>query len=263
MIYKLYMSTISKILKDTTESFLRTTTDLTLLTLYFMILLPSKKSQLDILRLQEEAHNFIGTTNYDSIKSSLHELTRTGLVTRSSKRFILDITLSKEGKKHIDSIIPVYKDIRPWDGHVYLISYDIPTHANHKRRLLRALIKTLSGAKLQESLYMTPYFPTIRLKEYRETYAIPGNILISNLGIGGSIGEESLIDLVSRVYALETLGKRYTRYLDTFPVSSKPSVSAMLSYLSILHDDPQLPFELLPQNFPDKRAHERFLLLHQ
>lgn len=257
------MSALSQTLKNTTESFLRTTTDLTLVMLYFMIVLPSKKSQLDILHLQDEAHDFIATTNYDSIKSALHQLTRKGLVTRSKKRTTLDITLSKEGKKYIDTIIPVYTSVRPWDGHVYLISYDIPTHANYKRRLLRTLIKALSGEKLQESLYMTPYSPTFRLKEYRETYAIPGNILISKLGIGGSIGEESLVDLVTRVYSLESLAKRYIRYLDTFPASTTPSVSAMLSYLSILHDDPQLPFELLPPNFPDKRAYERFLSLQQ
>lgn len=256
------MSVFSQTIKDTTETFLRTTTDLTLVMLYFMIVLPSKKTSIDILRLQEEAHDFIGTTNYDSIKSALHQLTRKGLIARSSKRTTLDITFSKEGKKHIDTIIPLYKSVRPWDGHVYLISYDIPTLANYKRRLLRMLIKNLSGAKLQESLYMTPYNPTIALKSHVDQYAIPGNILISNLGIGGSIGEESLVDLVARVYSLESLAKRYMHYLDTFPASTKPSVSAMLSYLSILHDDPQLPFELLPPNFPDKRAHERFLSLH-
>ena len=109
---------------------------------------------------------------------------------------------------------------------------------------------------------MTPYNPTDTISELITSHAIPGNILISNLGIGGSVGEESLPDLVAHVYALDALAKRYARYLELFPASSKPSVSAMLSYLSILHDDPQLPFELLPPNFPDKRAYERFLSLH-
>ncbi|MBI5614628.1 hypothetical protein HY947_06935 [Candidatus Gottesmanbacteria bacterium] len=256
------MPPFSKVLKDTTESFLRSTTDLTLVMLYFMILLPSKKTPLDILRLQEEAHDFIGTTNYDSIKSALYHLTRTGLVTRSKKRLTLDVTLSKEGQKHIDKIVPKYRSIRPWDGHVYLISYDIPTKVNYKRNFLRDIIRSLSGAKLQESLYMTPYNPTTILKAEVATHAIPGNILISNLGIGGSIGEESLGDLVARVYTLNILEKRYLKYLEVFPASSAPSVSAMLSYLSILHDDPQLPFELLPPNFPDKRAYARYLSLH-
>jgi DNA-binding transcriptional regulator PaaX len=231
-------------------------------TLYFLILLPSKNNQIDIRRLSDEALDFVGTTNYDSIKSALYQLTRTGLITRSPKRLTLDATISAKGKKYIEERIPIYRSVRPWDGHVYLISYDIPTKANHKRSFLRKTVKALSGAPLQESLYMTPYNPTAEISELVATYAIPGNILISNLGIGGSVGEESLTDLVARVYDLDTLAKRYTRFLELFPLTAKPSVSAMLSYLSILHDDPQLPFELLPPNFPDKRAYDRYITLH-
>mgnify|MGYP001557911568 CR=1 FL=1 len=256
------MSKTTRALSAIAESFLRTTTDLTLVTLYFLILLPSKKTQTDIRRLSDEAINFIGTTNYDSIKSALHELTRSGLVTRTPMRRTLDVAISAKGKKHLENLIPTYKTVRPWDGHVYLVSYDIPNKANHKRNFLRESLRSLSGAMLQESLYMTPYNPTATISELITSHAIPGNILISNLGIGGSVGEESLPDLVARVYALDALAKRYSRYLELFPASSKPSVSAMLSYLSILHDDPQLPFELLPPNFPDKRAYERFLSLH-
>ena len=175
---------------------------------------------------------------------------------------MLDVTISVKGKKHLENLIPTYKTIRPWDGHVYLVSYDIPNKANHKRNFLRESLRSLSGAMLQESLYMTPYNPTATISELITSHAIPGNILISNLGIGGSVGEESLPDLVAHVYALDALAKRFARYLELFPASSKPSVSAMLSYLSILHDDPQLPFELLPPNFPDKRAYERFLCTH-
>lgn len=251
------MTRISQALLGLGESFLRTTTDLTLLTLCYFVLACEKKSSAHYYRCAGKALLFTETVNYDSIKRTLHQLTTNGLISRTKKRSVLDISITNEGKKRLKDLFPIFKKERPWDKHVYLVSYDIPIKANIKRNLLRDTIRTLGGALLQESLWVIPYNPTDILSDLAATKDIPGTLLVSKLGTDGSIGNESLKDLIFRVYHLSTLQDRYEEFLETFPKKSTAGVQALVTFLQILHDDPQLPFELLPDNFPDKKAYER------
>jgi DNA-binding transcriptional regulator PaaX len=255
--YNTYMTSISKVLFTLGESFLRTTTDLTLLTLCYFVLACEKKSSAHYYRCAEKALRFTETVNYDAIKRTLHHLTTNGLITRTKKRSILDVTITHEGKKRFNELLPIYKIVRPWDKHVYLVSYDIPIQANIKRNLLRDAVRTLGGALLQESLWVIPYNPTDVLGDLAAAKNIPGTLLVSKFGTDGSIGNESLQDLIFRVYRLSALKDRYEAFLEKFPKKSTAGMQALVTYLQILHDDPQLPFELLPRDFPDKKAYER------
>lgn len=241
------------------ESILRTTTDLTLLTICAFLVAGEKRSSADYFHSAEKALRFVETVNYNAIMRTIHQLKTHGLISRSKKRSTLDITITQEGKKRLNELMPIFKDTRPWDKHVYLISYDIPIKANTKRNLLRNAIKVLGGALLQESLWVIPYNPTDVLSELASVKNIPGTLLVSKLGTDGSIGDESFQELIARVYHLSIIQERYEAFLDNFSVGTKDTMHALVEYLQILHDDPQLPFELLPDDFPDRKAYERII----
>jgi len=71
-------------------------------------------------------------------------------------------------------------------------------------------------------------------------------VIVSDMGRDGSIGEEDIRGLIVRVYELEKLNDRYKEWLEEFDGETIDRWAVML-FLSILKDDPQLPFVLLPK----------------
>ncbi len=127
--------------------------------------------------------------------------------------------------------------------------------------MLRSYIKKTGGALLQDSLWINPYNPIKLINEFLSERNIPGTVLISKIGKDGAIGDETLPTLLERVYNLDALKKRYEEFIDTYSSQSRSPFKGIQEYFSILANDPQLPFPLLPKNFPDKKAHDLFTSL--
>lgn len=251
---------VGQLLLAASEGILATVTDLVLIQIYLPLTLVGKKSPYEILHGFEEAQQLLRDINYRTIKRALYRLTAGGLITRSPKRSSLELAITKVGKKRIEEIIPTYHEHRPWDGVLYLVSYDIPTPANTSRDLLRSYLRSIGCGLLQESLWLAPYNPGQLLEEYSQEHRIPGTILVSRLGHDGSVGQEKLDALLTRVYHLDDLAKRYRQFIVTYESMTTP-VSALrlsLDYFAILKDDPQLPFALLPPDFPAAAAYRRY-----
>ncbi|MDP1722140.1 MAG: PaaX family transcriptional regulator C-terminal domain-containing protein [Candidatus Gottesmanbacteria bacterium] len=250
---------IGSMILSATDGLIGTATNFVLLQLYVMASIGGVKTMGDANRMAEDVHDMLDTFNYKTIKQTIYQLTKQGLIERPKKYDRTTIAITKLGKQRIKELIPTYKTDRPWDSHVYLVSYDIPTHHNRSRDILREYIHRTGGALLQESLWINPYNPSLLLRTFMDDHEIPGTVLISKLGSDGTIGDETLPDLIIRVYHLDKLTERYEEFLETY--RKQPSISktkCSIDYLAILKDDPQLPFPLLPKDFPAEKAWERY-----
>ena len=257
---------ISAVIGTVTDGVVGTLTDFLLLTLYNLVCVSTVRTMYDADRAVDDAHRMLDTVNYQTIKKTLSLLSQKGLITRTRKHSSIEFAITKAGLKRIEEIVPTYKENRPWDGHIYLISYDISNRNNRSRDTLREYIRRTGGALLQESLWINPYNPTLLLEDFTRTREIPGTVLISKLGLDGTIGDESLPDLIARIYRYEDLTARYDEFLSTHPLDCKESpMNVRLDYMAILHKDPQLPFPLEPVDFPAKKAWERYqrLTMHK
>ncbi len=91
---------------------------------------------------------------------------------------------------------------------------------------------------------------------------ISGEVLISDIGPDGSLGEQSLENLVAKAYKLDELDQEYQEFIKAFPVSTKHDeqkrLDAAFCYHGILSRDPQLPFELLPDWWSGDKAWHRY-----
>lgn len=251
---------ISNLLLQTTNGLIGTTTNFVLYTLYFTLLLPGATTPRRLYKAADDAEQMLDELNYEKIKHAVYHLTTQGLIKRLTKEGRLEITITEAGRKRLVRSLPTYRSDRPWDQHIYLISYDIPKKSNNERDKLRTYIKTTGGALLQESLWINPYNPTRLLSEFTEKNSISGSILISKLGKDGAIGEETLPNLLNRVYHFDNLQKRYDEFIKKYRLSTPSSrFAAIIEYLSILKDDPQIPFPLEPRNFSAKAAYHLFL----
>lgn len=184
----------------------------------------------------------------ESIKKALWKACHRGFIKRKSENKNL-IQITQQGLTKLKKLLPLYRDKRIWDKHLYLITYDIPENDSGKRQSLRENLKQLGCGMLQASVWITPYNPKEILKDLVLQYHIPGSIIVSDLGQDGSIGEEDLDDLLSRVYNLDNLNERYKVFIQELKLDKLNKTQAYFQYLFILRDDPQLPFEILPYNW--------------
>lgn len=253
---------IQKLILQATDGIAQTTTDTLLFLFYLYGAGFGKHGPQGIYTMFEEAQTSLSELNYKTIKRAINALTQNNLITRSSKRTVVEIEITKLGQERINTIFPIYRTKRPWDGHVYLISYDISEHSHATRNLLREYIKKTGGALLQESLWINPYNPKQLLEEFTASHKIEGSILVSKLGKDGAIGEESFHSLIKRIYHLDAIAKRYEYFIQNYQHIASPSLIALtFAYHSILKDDPQLPYPLLPKNFPSQKAYNLFTIL--
>ncbi|HBL51905.1 MAG TPA: CRISPR-associated endonuclease Cas2 [Candidatus Blackburnbacteria bacterium] len=247
----------SKVFK-VTEGFVSTFTDLTLLLIYYGFESYQARNMKGAEKAAENAWNELSEVNYESIKRALRQLRRKGLIETAKNSLLEPTRITKEGVEKIRSMMPIYRKSRTWDGKFYLVTYDIPTKRNRDRDKLREYLKKIGCGLLQESLWITPYNPTQIIREYIKERGLQGMVLVSQLGKDGSVGEMDVNELIDRVYKLSNLNSRYEDFIEKALKGYCLTSQLKFLYLSILEDDPQLPFQILPEWWLGDKAQEAF-----
>lgn len=196
-----------------------------------------------------EADEILQKVNHNTLKSTWHQLTKKRLITYGKRNHLYSPQITKMGQKRLKDIIPVYLHTRSWDKRIYLITYDIPEKYKNKRDSLRYFLVKIHAKLLQESIYLTSYNPREMIRDFIREYQIPGTVIVSDVGSDGGVGENSIQDLLTQLYSLEKLNDRYEVFMKNAKAGKSDAKHLLFEYLSILRDDPQLPFELLPRGW--------------
>jgi phenylacetic acid degradation operon negative regulatory protein len=213
------------------------------------LLAPSKHTSKFLGEVFGKIHT---TLDEELIRRVFYQLKKQGLITYA-KRLWQQPQITKQGLQRLNSILPGYDSVRAWDNRLYLITYDIPEKNRPKRDKLRRFLKQIGCGLLQESVWLTPYNPRQLLKEFIVNNDLIGLVLVSDLGKDGSIGEEDTLDLIERVYHLSEINLQYQQFIRKW-LNQTINDQAVWEFLSILANDPQLPFELLPDNWQGEKA---------
>jgi len=185
---------------------------------------------------------------------SLENLKRKGYIRYARGKSDIEITAS--GRKRLDRLTYSYEEKRKWDGRLYMITYDVPESKKPIRDLLRTQLKKLGCGMLQASVWVTPYDPREVLREFVNENHLEGEILISFVGKESSIAGVDFRELLAKVYRLDELNNRYQAFLHK-PLEKWSRYQIALEFYSILREDPQLPFSLLPDNWLGDKAYKR------
>lgn len=197
-----------------------------------------------VWRAQIAADHYLYQVNYDVIKNALKMARRNGWIKARQRNAPPEIT--EEGKRRLAGVIPQYDEKRTWDGRMHLVTYDIPEKRKVDRELLREYLKRIGCAMLQESVWITPYNPIDLVRSFVDEKELSGTVIVSDMGKDGAVGEEDLRSLLVRIYNLERLNERYEEWFSSIGELDYIDHFALIRYLAILADDPQLPFPLLP-----------------
>lgn len=232
------------------EGILKTTTDVVLFMFFLTCASAGKpKTSLGTHQAFRDANAALRELNYDIIKRTLAQLKRRGYVTYQRKHLKETIEITKEGKERLEQLLPTYRARRTWDHRMYLVTYDIPEVRKYNRDILRDYLRRIGAGMLQKSVWITPYNPRETLRSFLTEHGLSEIVIVSDLGTDAIIGEIDLKTLIHNIYRLDQLNKRYELFLEVYEGSKNPNCSCASVYLSILHDDPQLPFSLLPKDW--------------
>ena len=247
---------LSRLALQAAEGVFAHTVDMALwFSIYFAEMSLPQSASGQLWRAEREADRFLNQINYDVIKNAILTAKKKGWMKTVRRSAPPEIT--QEGKRRLASVIPQYDSKRAWDGRMHLVTYDIPEKDKHQRELLRKQLVRIGCGKLQDSVWMTPYNPIDMLRTFIAERNLGGTIIISDLGRDASIGEEDLHGLVVRIYKLGELNTRYEAWIKDIETLKIIDQLALFGYLSILRNDPQLPFDLLPKWWKGDEAYRK------
>jgi CRISPR-associated endonuclease Cas2 len=248
-------------IKKTSSGVLATVVDLVLVSIYFgfeFALSGYGKGYKAEKRASRDLEQF----DHKTLKRAVYYLRDKGLVQVVREADVLP-KITKQGKNRLKSVIPFYQENRAWDGRIYLVTYDLPVKNNHDRNILREYIKTIGCGMLQQSVWITPYNPKLLIEEFVKSKNLDESlILVSSMGKDGTVGGMKLNELVEVVYSLSDLNERYVDFMKDVEKGDLSREEIVFTYLDILKDDPQIPFELLPDDWKGDLAYKKAMYVH-
>lgn len=195
--------------------------------------------------------------NYDTLKSAVQNMRRKGWI-----KEMLHIT--PEGHRRLEDILPSVYVLPKWDGKWYFVIFDIPEKIKTKREILRAYLKIFKFGKLQNSVWISPINFLGDVDKIVKEQDINPYVIFS---ISHQVGTEDGRVLTEKVWGVRKLNEEYNKFVEE--VSSGGSsvmVSTIFKYQRLLREDPQLPRELLPEDWAGEEAFQiylRFMMRHK
>ncbi len=188
--------------------------------------------------------------NYGSLKRAFRHAVEKGWIKE-------DLKVTPVGQKRIKDIFspPVYSD--NWNSKWYLVSFDIPEKLRLKRNILRENLEKLNFGKLQNSVWISPYNFLGDVKEIVDSLDIKPYVIFS---ISDKVGEEESKILAERIWGISGLQEEYQDFIAQIEERKKKShFNVIFNYQSIAIKDPDLPRELLPEDWLGGKAKRLYL----
>lgn len=243
-----------KVLLKTTDGLLGTVVDLLLFQTYLLgSSVGASKTSKGVHEIFDQAQQELSQTNYRTIKLTFNYLKRQGFL-----RSLKEPGITAAGKKKLARFVPFYDEKRMWDKSIYMITYDIPEQKKGLRDKLRVFLKTIGGGMLQGSVWLVVYNPQRLLKEFAKENNLEGSIIVSCIGKDSYIGEGTLSELINKVFKLNQLNEEYENFLAEFENKKINKLKIGIAFYNILKKDPQLPWEILPDNWLGDKAYRLF-----
>lgn len=165
-----------------------------------------------------------------------------------------DLQLTQEGRKRIFSFLPQILPVRYWDGNWYLAIFDIPERMRQKREILRINLKKLGFGQLQASCWISAINYLKNVEDLIKFHELEPYVILAQTD---KLGREDSKSLANRVWKLDKINQLYEKFIfDWKKASEEEKFWLILKYFNVLNKDPQLPVDLLPDNWLGKKAYQ-------
>lgn len=196
----------------------------------------------------------------DSIDDVVSDLTKRGLVEGSKEE---GLRLTPAGANVTRRLHRARQE--EWDGRWRVVIFDIPEAQRDIRDDLRYEVKKLGFGLWQRSVWVSPFNISAELDAYLQRQGLAEVVQIL---VGERFGGPGDREFAAQIWPLHDINERYNQLLVGWARELKKESSAVERlqtaasfqnrYFGILTDDPQLPFELLPEDWAGGNARELF-----
>jgi phenylacetic acid degradation operon negative regulatory protein len=163
-----------------------------------------------------------------------------------------------------------------WDGHWLVVTFSISEGERGKRDAFRARLMELGFGLLSSGVWISPFDRSAKVTALIDELALAGHVVLLRCERLWMPGGENENALVYRVWGLQKLEPHYHALIGHIElmltllkqVKQGATVDTEKIFfqaqalqgelIDILAQDPCLPFELLPVDWPSLRAHELF-----
>lgn len=181
--------------------------------------------------------------------------------------------LLEEGTERI--FHPAWKE--DWDGQWFLLSYSIPEDVRHLRDRLRVRLAWLGFGSLGNGIWISPHDVGAEVGEMADDMGIGEHLVCFR---GPQVGRPDDFDLVARCWDLGNLAARYHAFLSRWTPGIEVIRAGLrdgtlsdegcyLRRFRLMHEfrgfpleDPYLPRDLLPDEWPGESAARLFADVH-
>lgn len=157
-----------------------------------------------------------------------------------------------------------------WDGTWTLVAFSLPVDDGDLRRLLRARLRWLTFWPLFDATWVTPHDRADAVREQLAELDITDAIVLRSPDVDLLPGG---LARLQEAWQLDALGDAYAEYLLTYqPLHRRAEAGEVApaealvqrtelvdDWRRLVRDDPELPAQFLPPDFPRSRAREVFL----
>jgi phenylacetic acid degradation operon negative regulatory protein len=221
----------------------------------------------------------------DAIRAAANRMVRTGLLTKTGRgRGNLRYSVGPQGQALVELFIA--KTVRwhmalesqlAWDGNWLVVTFSIPEGQRSKRDAFRSRLTEIGFGLLSSSVWISPFGQEADVTALVEELGLAGQVALLRCQRVWMPGVEGIGELACRVWGLEPVAAHYRDFngraeilLESLDqVGQGKEVDAEALFVGamdlqqelldiILAEDPCLPAELLPADWPSHRTHELF-----
>lgn len=199
-----------------------------------------------------------GYTNRKVIWSTLARLAQRGYLKKTKRKEGIEFSLTASGKKEIppDPVF-IQRPQRAWDSKWRLVLFDIPEEKRKSKEQFLSGLKEMGFGRIQNSVYVSVHDVIDKVKNLAKSQGISEQI---NVMLVEELGIDDERKFAQGVWNLEKLAKKYKEFVErnkngyqgaefTSDILRYWLKKTRYEYLSILHEDPLLPKELLPSGW--------------
>lgn len=224
----------------------------------------------------------------DAVRAAANRMARAGLLTKAGRgRGNLRYSVGPQGQVLIEQFIArtlrwlmTLEGQLTWDGNWLVVTFSIPEGQRSKRDAFRTRLTEMGFGLLSSSVWISPLNQEAEVTNLIQELDLAGQVTLLHCQRVWMLGVESAGEMAYRVWGLEALEARcrdFNRHAEALLESLErikhgEDVDADALFFQaldlqgelfdiILAEDPCLPAELLPPDWPVQRTHELFHII--
>ncbi|MEK7611389.1 MAG: PaaX family transcriptional regulator C-terminal domain-containing protein [Patescibacteria group bacterium] len=206
--------------------------------------------------------NFESYPRRRSVQTTLSRMLKAKEIRKNNYRGAAGYILTPLGLKALGNSRSAKKQMtKKWEGSWLMVIYDIPEEKARERDVLRKELKELGFGFWQKSTWISPFNVGPELHRFMMKKSFVGVVSVMEARQLYGIDDKKV---ASQAWPLERIEKEYLEVVDkwhrtvetrnTDPAALRETGRELLNkYFEIKNKDPQLPPELLPTGWPEKK----------